>query len=93
MEAHISFIDFIKSVNNVGRNKLFEIVLEDRIRNKIMCYYSYFCEDLCYLSDWKPINQRVRQGCPLSPLFTYMYIYNYQRGNHRFTEVLELIKL
>jgi hypothetical protein len=68
IEIHIAFIDFEKAFVNINRNTLLDILVWPYSNNKISIKTD------SNPSKWESINNRVRQGCGLSPLLFIIYM-------------------
>jgi len=75
------FIDYEKAYNNVNRYKLWEMMankIPNYLLNTIKCIYRNMKVRIKFsdgISEPISINKGVRQGCGLSPILFYIYIY------------------
>jgi hypothetical protein len=73
VETHLAFIDLEKAFDKVNRNKRLDILIADDIPDQIIgTIYNIYNKISVKMgpdsSEWRKINEGVRQGCSLSPL-------------------------
>jgi hypothetical protein len=79
----LAFPDLEKAFDKVNRNKFLDILIADDIPDQIIgaIYNTYNNNKISVKmrpdsSEWRPINEGVRQGCGLSPLLFIIYMGN-----------------
>jgi hypothetical protein len=86
IESHLAFVDIRKAFDTVDRIKLMGIIKNDGVSNQLIKtmfntriyrdnYFAVGGEDK--QSEWRLINQGVRQGCSLSTLLFIIYVHKF----------------
>jgi hypothetical protein len=79
--THLAFVDIRKAFDTVDRIKLMDIIKNDGVSNQqITAIFNTYTDNYIVIggedkqSEWRLINQRVCQGCSLSPLLFIIFI-------------------